>query len=61
MQVAPEHAEAVGERARIGVEERLLLDGIALHAADVAPWHAERAATVEADLAHAHRAVGDGH
>ena len=40
VQVAAEHAEAVGERAGIGVEERLLLDRIALHAADVAPRHA---------------------
>jgi hypothetical protein len=41
------------------VEERLLLDGIALHAADVAPRHHEPAALVEAHLAHAHRAVGN--
>ena len=40
VQVAAEHAEAVGERARMRVEERLLLDRIALHAADVAPGHA---------------------
>ena len=59
MQIAAEHAEAVGERARVGVEERLLLDRIALHAADVAPRHAQRAAVVEPHLAHAHRAVGD--
>ena len=37
VEIAAEHAEAVGQRAGIDVEERLLLDGIALHAADVAP------------------------
>ena len=58
MQIAAEHAEAVGERARVGVEERLLLDRIALHAADVAPRHAQRSALVEAHLADADRAFG---
>src|SRR5689334_19669528 len=37
MQVATQHAEAVGERAGISVKERLLLDGIALHASGVSP------------------------
>ena len=43
----------------LGVEERLLLDRIALHAADVAPRHVQPPAAIEADLAHAHRALGD--
>jgi hypothetical protein len=42
------------------VEERLLLDRIALHAADVAPGDIERAAAVEAHLADASGAVGKG-
>ena len=58
MQIAAEHAEAVGARTRIGVEERLLLDRIALHAADVAPRHAQPSALVEANLADADRAFG---
>ena len=58
VQIAAEHAEAVGERAGIRVEERLLLDRIALHAADVAPRHAQPAALVEAHLADADRALG---
>ena len=58
VQIAAEHAEAVRERAGVGVEERLLLDRIALHAADVAPRHAQRSALVEAHLADADRAVG---
>ena len=41
------------------VEERLLLDRIALHAADVAPRHVELAVAIEAHLADAERAVGD--
>ena len=58
VQIAAEHAEAVGERAGIRVEERLLLDRIALHAADVAPRHAAAGRRVEAHLADADRAVG---
>ncbi len=57
MQIAPEHAEAERERAGVGVEERLLLDGIALHAADVAIWNVEDAAAIEAHAADAFRAV----
>ena len=40
------------------MEERLLLDRIALHAADVAPRDVQRAAAVESDLADARGAVG---
>src|SRR5208282_4847034 len=41
-------------------EERLLLDGIALHTGGVSPGHVERAAAVVADFADAGLAVGDG-
>src|SRR5262249_21356501 len=58
MQVAAEHAEAVRQRTRMSVEKRLLLYRIALHAADVAPGDEQRAAAIEADLAHPSRAVG---
>jgi len=60
MQIAAEHAEAVGESARIGVEERLLLDGIALHAGRVSPGDVELAAAIEADFADSGLTVGDG-
>ena len=60
MEVAAEHPEAVGERSRVGMEEGLLFDRVALHAAHVAPGHVELAAAIEADLADARQAVGDG-
>ena len=53
VQIATQHAEAVRQRAGMRVEERLLLDGIALHAADVAPRHAQASAVVETHLADA--------
>jgi hypothetical protein len=52
VQVAPEHADAVREGAWIGMEERLLLDRIALHAADVSERHAQPTAIVESHFAH---------
>src|SRR6185436_17972174 len=52
-----EHPEAQRERTRVRVEKRFLFNGIALHAADVAPWHAEASAIVEAHLADANRTV----
>ena len=51
MQIAAEHSEAVGQRARVGVEEWLLFDGIALHSANIAPGNIQSAALVVADLA----------
>src|SRR5690242_4905034 len=51
MQVAAQHSETVSKGSRISVEEGLLLDGIALHAANVSPGHIELAALVVADLA----------
>src|SRR6266542_6447478 len=59
VQVAPEHAEAEGERAGMRVEERLLLDRIALDAADVSPRNAQVSAAIEPHLAHADGPVGD--
>src|SRR5690606_32892850 len=58
VQVAAQHAEAEREAAGGDVEEGLLLDGVALDAADVTPGRVERAAAIEADLAHARGAVG---
>ena len=60
MKVTAEHPEAEGQRSGMGMEERFLLNGIALHARDVSPRHAQTAAVIETNLAHAHRAVGDG-
>ena len=57
MQIAAQHAEAVRERSGVGVEERLFLDRIALHATDVAPGHHQASAPVEPHFAHAGRAV----
>jgi hypothetical protein len=55
VEIAAEHAEAVGECARVRVKEWFLLDRIALHAADVTPRHQQAAALVEAHLADANR------
>ena len=60
VQIAAEHAEAERQRTGMGMEERLLLDRIALHAADVAVRHLQYAATIEADLADAGGAVRNG-
>ena len=60
MQIASQHAETVRKGARVGVEERLLLDGIALHTAYIAPWNVELSAPIEANLAHSRLAFGNG-
>src|SRR5271165_4002402 len=44
----------------MGVEERLLFDGIALHAGGVSPGNVEGATAVVADFADAGLAFGDG-
>ena len=59
MEVAAEHAEAEGERSRIRMEERLLLDRIALEPADVTPRDEQLAAPIDADFADAHRPLGN--
>src|SRR5579872_3012647 len=60
MQIASQHSEAVGQRARVGVKERLLLDGITLHAADVSPRYIQRAAAVVPHFANAGLSLRDG-
>src|SRR5262249_52337043 len=60
MQVAAEHAQAVRERAGMSMEEGLLFDWIALHAADVSPRHQQASALVVADLADADGPVRQG-
>ena len=59
MEITPQHADAEREGPGVDVEERLLLDGIALDAADVAPRNVQPPAAIEAHLADAHRALGD--
>jgi hypothetical protein len=51
VQVATQHAEAVRECTGIGVEKRLLLDGITLRPGDISPRRIERAASVVSHLA----------
>jgi hypothetical protein len=41
------------------VEEWLLLDGITLHATDIAPWNIQRPTAVITNLAHAGLTVGN--
>src|SRR4029079_2077887 len=59
VQIAAEHPEAERERAGMRVEERFLLDWIALHAADVPPGDVQRPTLVVADLAHTERPIGN--
>src|SRR5262249_44079476 len=58
VEIAAEHSKAVGERTGVGVEERLLLDRIALNATDISPGDTQPAALVEPDLADADGALG---
>ena len=60
MQIAAQHSETVGQRARVGVEKRLLFYGITLHAAHVAPGHVEHAALVVAHLADSGLTIRNG-
>ncbi len=60
MEVASQHAEAIGKSSRMGVEEWLLFDGIALQSGGVSPGGVERAAPVKADLAYTGLAFRDG-
>src|SRR5215813_12987677 len=59
MEIAAEHAEAVRQRPRMHMKKWLLLDRVALHAADVAPGYVQLPIAVEAYLAHADRTVGE--
>ena len=60
VQIAAQHSETVGQCARVGMEERLLLDGIALHSAHISPGHVERAALVVAHFADSGLTIGNG-
>jgi hypothetical protein len=60
VQVASQHAEAVGERAGISMEEWLLLNRVALHSADIAPRHVKLPALVVANLANTGLTFGNG-
>ena len=60
VKVASKHSEAIGQRARIGMEEWLLLDGVTLHSADISPGDVEGPTEVVADFANAGLAVWDG-
>ena len=60
MKIASHHAEAVGKRARIGVEKWLLFDGIALRSGGVSRGNVELAAAVEADFADSGLTFGNG-
>jgi hypothetical protein len=59
MKIATHHTEGEGVAAGQDVEERLLLDGVALHPGDVAVGDPESAGLVEADLADAAEALAD--
>jgi len=60
VEIAAQHAEAVGKGAGVGVKERFFFDGIALHSGGVSPGHVECAAAIEADFADAGLAFGNG-
>ena len=53
MQVAAKHSEAERARAGKGVEERLLLDGIAVGRVHVPEWREQLAVAIEANFADA--------
>ena len=59
MQIAAQHAEAVGQCPGMDVKKRLLLDGIALHARGVSPRDIEPSAAIEADLANPSLSLGN--
>ena len=60
MQIAAQHAEAIGERTGIRVKKWLFLDRVTLGSGGVSPGDVERAAAIVADFAHAGLAFGDG-
>jgi hypothetical protein len=51
MQIASQHAEAVGERSGICMEEWFFFYRVTLHSANVAPRHVEGSGPVETDFA----------
>ena len=60
MKVAAKHSEAVGQRPGIGMEKRLLLDGVALNAADISPRDIQSSAAIVTHLANSRLTVRDG-
>src|SRR5437764_4862172 len=60
MEIAAQHAETVSESSGMGMEERLFLNGIALHSCGVSPGNVERAAAIEADFADSGLTFWDG-
>jgi hypothetical protein len=60
VQIAAQHAEAVGEGSGTSVEKWFLLDWIALGSGGVSPGDIERSAAIEADFADAGLTIGDG-
>jgi hypothetical protein len=59
VQIAAEHSEAISQRTWVGVKKRLLLDRIALDAADISPGYVEGSAAIVAYLADSGLAFGD--
>ena len=57
MEIAPKHSEAVGQGPGISVEKRLLLDGVALNAANISPRDIQRPAAVVTNLANSRLTV----
>jgi hypothetical protein len=60
MQVAPEHAKAIGKGSGIRMEEGLFLNGVALHSGGVSPRGIESAFAVEADFTYSSLPLGNG-
>src|SRR5215467_12831369 len=60
MKITAEHPKAIGKRAGISVEERLLLDRITLHRGGISPGNEEFATAIEAHLAHSGLSFGNG-
>src|SRR6266498_6124999 len=60
MQIAPQHAKAVGQGPGVRMKKRLLLDGIALHPTNIAPRNIQLATLVVADFADSRLAFCNG-
>src|SRR5207248_7872132 len=59
VQVASQHPETVSQRARVDVEEGLLLNRVTLHSADVSPGDVQFPTLVVTDLANARLPFGN--
>jgi hypothetical protein len=60
VEIAAQHAEAVGESAGMGMKKWFLFDRVALGAGGVSPGDVQSAAAIVADFAHSRLAFGDG-